>query len=701
MIDQYQLIDEIKKYQPNVDQKLLSKAYEFGKAAHASQKRSSGEPYFSHPIAVAQILIEQKLDLQTIITALLHDTVEDTEVTFEEIEKNFGENISNLVSGVTKLTKIENLSTNQKTAENFRKLVVAMSQDIRVLLVKLADRLHNMRTLDYIKNEEKRKRIAKETVDIYAALAERIGMYKVRNELQDLAFAHLHREVKEYICQKLDEFKEKKSDLIDNIIAKLTLILTKEKIQFKIMGREKNPYSIWKKMKKRKVSFDNIYDVMAFRIIVENFTDCYKILGAINYNYNMIPGSFKDYISTPKENGYQSIHVAILGPENKKIEIQIRDQKMHEVSEMGLAAHWQYKQDVKNSKDSQQYRWIRELINLFEQSGEALEVLQNHKLTIHKDQVFCFTPDGDVFNLPNGATVVDFAYNIHSQIGQHCVGAKINGHIVELRYKLENGDQVEIITDDDSMPSASWLHFVTTSKARTAIKHFIKANKFKEGVKLGKAILKKYFHDLEIEFREKKLIKTLPALNKKSLNDLYCSIAKGEIEKNKVVKVIYPDLQKAQEKEAKNNDQQHNIEGLIENIQIDFAQCCNPIFGDEIVGLIKIADCIKIHRKDCENLKNFTNIDNKLINLIWKKLDKTQSHLAKIKIIMLNKSGSLAEVSGVLAKNKINIANIAITNKTSERFELNLEIEVKDSQILADIISVLSTLKKVLEIHRV
>ncbi len=713
MITGHELVEKIKKYYTNFDEQLVLDAYNLSSEAHQSQTRSSGEPYFSHPLAVAEILVDYHLDATSIITALLHDVVEDTGVTLEFIEKKFGEDIANLVDGVTKLSKIESLSSNQKAAENFRKLLMAMSQDIRVLLVKLADRLHNMQTIDFIKSEERRVRISSESLTIYAPLAARIGMYKIRDELQELSFAQVNPEAQDYIITKLVELKESKKDVIEKIIFDLKEKLAASKINFEISGREKKPYSIWNKMKSQNVGFSHLHDIMAFRIVVENIGDCYAVLGVINSNYNMIPGSFKDYISTPKENGYRSIHLSVLGPQNKKIEIQIRTKEMHRVAEMGVAVHWSYKEKVKVGNENEQYKWIRELISLFEQMDDASEVLRDHKIQIHKDQVFCFTPGGDIFNLPFGATIIDFAYAVHSEVGNKCVSAKINGVIAPLRQKLDNGDQVEIITNKNSKPLSSWLQFVITSKAKVAIKHFIRNAKSAEYIILGRAILHKFFAARNLEINDKLLEGVLKNFNKKTLNDLYVFVAEGLVARNEVLKAVYPeyqdDNQKKTKKEKVSKDEwfkkspnKHSlpIEGLILGMAMHFAGCCHPIPGDDIAGVINTGTGVTIHNRTCHNLKAIALNPQRLLDVCWKINDDGELYQSRIMVVMHNTSGSLADVSSIIARKKININNIKINNRSSDFFEVVIDMGVKNTEHLEEIMSILRMSKKIVEVNR-
>jgi len=713
MLSPSELISKIRAYHPNLNEALVQKAYILSKTAHGNQKRHSGDPYFTHPLAVAEILIDLKLDQQSIITALLHDVVEDTEVSLEEIEKDFGEEITYLVDGVTKLGKIESISSNERVAENFRKLALAMSEDIRVLLVKLADRLHNMRTLSYMPSREKKLRKARESLDIYAPLAARIGLNKIKDELQELSFAIIDADSRNHIIEKLSELRESKKDLVTKITSDLTELLSEEKVEFEISGREKKPYSIWLKMKKQNVGFHNLYDIMAFRIVVKDIGECYRVLGIINSTYNMIPGTFKDYISTPKENGYKSLHLAILGPFNKKIEIQIRDKKMHEVADLGVAAHWVYKEGKKSpaEQESEQFRWIRELTALFEQSEVASEVLSAHKLQMHKDKVFCFTPTGDIFNLPVGSTVIDFAYAVHSEVGNHCTSAKINGIISPLRQKLENGDQVEISTNKSTKPSQNWLQFVVTSKAKYGIKNYLRNEKFAEYHDLGRAILTKFFAAKNLEISEKILEKTLTIFHRKSVADLYVKVAEGVISRLDVLKAAYPEF-KEESKHIKptiNQEKKINshhampIKGLVNGMAMRYGGCCNPIPGDPIIGVINTGTGVTIHNQTCHNLKNLAINPNAILDVCWKEEEELGSEMysSRLRVVIENKSGSLADVSSMIAKKKVNISNIKICNRSADYFELMIDVEVLSVDHLEEIISTLRVSKKITEVQRV
>jgi GTP diphosphokinase / guanosine-3',5'-bis(diphosphate) 3'-diphosphatase len=713
MISPLELITKIRAYHPSLNENLIQKAYLFSKASHGNQKRHSGDPYFSHPLEVAQILISLKLDQASIITALLHDVVEDTEVTLEEIEKDFGEEVARLVDGVTKLGKIESIPSSERVAENFRKLALAMSEDIRVLIVKLADRLHNMRTLFYMPSKEKKLRKAQESLDIYAPLAGRIGLNKIKDEMQELCFEIIEPEARSEILSHLNELREKNKNLIEKILEDLKRILEEEKVEFELSGREKKPYSIYRKMREKNIGFHNLHDIMAFRIVVKNVGECYRVLGIINSRYNMIPGSFKDYISTPKENGYQSLHSTILGPFNKKIEIQIRDQRMHEISNLGVAAHWRYKEksikiSEKIQSENDQYRWIRDLLQLFENSENASEVLKNHKLQMHQNEVFCFTPNGDIFNLPLGSTVVDFAYAIHSEIGNSCISAKINGAIVPLRQRLENGDQVEIITQKNGKPSPNWLQFVATSKARSSIKSFVRDEKFSEYSSLGRAILNKFFASKNLELNETLLEKALPHFHKKTIADLYFKIAEGVVSREDILKEIYPDLKEEKpSKPSLETKKKTNyllpIEGLIAGMAMHYAGCCNPIPGDPIVGIINTGTGVTIHNQNCKNLKNLVLTPQRVVEVCWKSGNEIgkEMYASRICVMVENKSGSLADVSSIIARKNVNISNIKILNRLADYFELLVDVEVRDLDHLEEILSTLRISKKIVEVVRI
>ena len=636
MMRQYELVERVKAYDPNVDEDALNRAYVFAMKMHGSQKRASGDPYFSHPIEVAGILTNIKLDGASIITALLHDTLEDTPATAAQIKEMFGEEIYRLVDGVTKLTRLELQSDQSSQAENFRKLLLAMSDDIRVLLVKLADRVHNMRTLRFIPKEEKRRRIANETMEIYAPLAERISMHEIKAELEDLAFAELNKEVRDSILARLKFLKEQGGDLVGRILAELQKTLDEGGMTAQVSGREKTPYSIWKKMERKDVGFEQLSDIMAFRITVENVEECYRALGLIHARYSMIPGRFKDYISTPKSNGYRSLHTGVLGPEQHRIEIQIRSKEMHDFAEYGVAAHWRYKQGVQNV-EGRQYRWLRELLDILENASHPDEFLEHTKLEMYQDQVFCFTPKGALIALPSGATPVDFAYAVHTEVGDKCVGSKINGRMLPLRTILQNGDQVTIITSKAQKPPPEWERFAVTGKARSCIRRHMRNEQKAQYYELGREILEKAFKKEGYEYTEKGLQGVLKKFDVADVEELCAQVGEGLHSGREVVVAVYPGInmpkpssllsvvrsvgRKGREKitRAKQGKPETaiSIKGLIPGMAVHYAGCCHPLPGDRIVGIVMSGRGVTIHAIDCDHLEQFSDQPERWLDLSW------------------------------------------------------------------------------------
>lgn len=715
MIRASEIIDAIHTYDPSVDGELIHKAYLFGHKAHSGQIRASGEPYFSHPAHVAFSLTKYHMDTSTIITALLHDTVEDTNVTLDDIEREFGADVRQLVDGVTKLSRLEGKTESLKQAENFRKLLVAMSEDLRVLLVKLSDRLHNMQTLKYIKNPEKRERIAKETVEIYAALAERIGMRALKDELQDLAFSELYPDARESIIKRLQYLRETGKTEIDKTVHVIQQKLTDANLnEAGIYGREKKPFSIWKKMEQKNISFEQLSDVIAFRIIVNSVAECYQALGTIHANWHTIPGHFKDYISTPKSNGYQSLHTAIIGPGKQRVEIQIRTQRMHEIAEYGLAAHWTYKQGEKAQEHMKKFRWLRELLEILETSSTTEEFFENTKLEMYHDQVFCFTPKGDILALPRGATPVDFAYAVHSAVGDRCVGAKINSRIVPLRTQLKNGDQVEIITSKTQTPSPSWERFVVTGKARSEIRKFVRTQQRVEYVNLGRAILTKTFKQEGIELQDKMLEPVLEKFNKKTVDDMFAEVGEGMLGRNQVFdavqgknkkedKSVWSSLTGGLRKKQKSSGKTTPmpIKGLIPGMAIHFAKCCHPIPGDRIVGIVTTGKGITIHTMDCETLENYTDAPERWIDVAWEhNAPEETGHISRLRAFISHEPAALATVTNVIAKEMGNINNFKITHRSSDFFEVLVDIEVRDTRHLNNIIAGLRSKEVVQSVER-
>lgn len=713
MLRQYELVDLVKSYDPDADEDALNRAYVFAMKKHGAQLRTSGDPYYSHPVEVAGILTKFKLDSVSIIAGLLHDTVEDTDTTVEEVRELFGDQVAQIVDGLTKLAKIEQKSANNKQAENFRKLLLAMSEDIRVLLIKLADRLHNMRTLHFCA-PEKRARIARETLDIYAPLAERIGMQEVKSELEEIAFAELHKEVHDSIVARLNFLREKDSNLVPKIIEQLQKDMEENGIKAVVSGREKTPYSIWRKMQQKNASFEQLSDIMAFRIIVDDVATCYQALGIVHSKYHMVPRRFKDYISTPKPNGYQSIHTGVIGPENTRIEIQIRTHEMHEIGEKGVAAHWAYKQGQK--AEGKNFRWIRELLEILEQASNPEEFLENTKLEMYNDQVFCFTPKGDLIGLPVNSTPVDFAYAVHSSVGDTCVGAKINGEIRPLRTVLQNGDQVEILTSKAQHPSTEWERFVVTGKAKAAIRRYVRAYKREQFITLGQEILERLFKGESLEFSEKGLVNVLPNFEAETIDDIYAKVGEGIVTGWDVLKAVYPGYKQSKlekvvksvklpsfkkiVKPKKGKGEPLKIKGLIPGMAVHFAGCCHPLPGDRIVGIVTTGKGVAVHTIDCKALEKYADEPERWLDIAWGEEAENEMHTGRLKIMLANEPGTLAELSNLIARNSGNIANLNIVNRTVSYFEILVDVEVKDLKHLTDIIAALKASKVISYVAR-
>ena len=706
MMRQYELVETVKRYDPAADEQAINRAYVFSMKAHGAQKRASGDPYFSHPVEVAGILTRYRLDGASIITALLHDTVEDTPATLPDIERLFGTEIAKLVDGVTKLSQLEITGSESRQAENFRKLLLAMSEDLRVLLVKLADRLHNMRTLDHILDGEKRKRIASETLEIYSPLAERIGMRELQDELEDLAFAQINPDARTSIMKRLEFLRTAGRSLVPRIIDSLSGTLKDAGIAPDVGGREKTPYSIWRKMQRKDVEFEQLSDIIAFRIQVGTIEECYRALGAIHSAWPVSPGRYKDYISLPKPNGYRSIHTAVIGPDGHRIEIQIRTGEMHNLSENGLAAHWSYKQDSANDKreaDTPQYRWLRELLDIMEQAEGPDEFLEHTKLEMFRDQVFCFTPRGDLIALPHGATPVDFAYAVHSEVGDRCTGVKVNGRIVPLQTGLVNGDQVEVLTSKSQKPSPDWLRFVVTGKARARIRRFIRIQHRHEYRELGRGILDKAFRQEHRRLTKKAIARAVDIFQVQDEDDLFIRLGEGRLSGAEIVNKLFPRTGKdqpgkvrkppAHRKKANGAGSAEtgiSIRGLIPGMAVHYARCCHPLPGERIVGIVTTGKGVTVHTVECDALQRFNSMPSHWLDLSWD-VDGSaeESHVARIKVFLSNEPGTLGDLSTIIGKNGGNITNLRIANRSIDFFEIHLDIQVDDVRHLTEIIAAL------------
>ena len=692
------LIKNLKHSDYKKNCKKINVAWNFAQNAHKGQLRGTGESYFTHPVSVAQILSNLNLDLNTIITGLLHDVVEDCGVSISKISSIFGKEVALLVDGVTKLTKLELQSDRSKQAENFRKLFLATSNDIRVLLVKLADRTHNMRTIGGISDIEKRQKIAQETLEVFAPLSERVGLIGLKNEMEDLAFAVVQPQMRTSIMNRLSFIQDESKDILPLIIEEIRETLSKAGIKIlEISGRVKSAFSIWQKMQRRNVPMDQLSDIMAYRILVEKVEDCYSSLGVIHSKYPNVMGRFKDYISTKKRNGYQSLHTDVIGPFKQKIEIQIKTLEMHKIAETGIASHWVYKQKI-NDLEKINSRWVQDLVSILDQEQGPEDFLENTKLEMYADKVFCFTPNGDLIALPRGATPVDFAYALHSDIGFACVGVKINGKPRQLKTQLNNGDQVEILRSKNSTPNPEWENFVKTGRARAGIKKFIRQKSQDEFFNVGIAILQKYFRQIDKKFNLKsisKKLKNFEDLQTSKSNEIFIAIGNGSLDPVKIIHFLYPKINSNSTK--KNIIQKKNflreiksenalkINGLIPGMAVHIAKCCTPLPGENIVGIVTTGKGITVHTIDCNTLEKFYDIPERWLDIHWDK-DGLAYHIGRINIVMTNEPGSLASITNQIYKYGGNITNLQLINREIDFFRFIVDLEVEDLSHINNII---------------
>jgi RelA/SpoT family (p)ppGpp synthetase len=695
VLRQYELVDRVLSYDPEANEALLNRAYVFSMQAHGSQKRANGDPYFSHPIEVAGILTDLHLDDETIATAILHDTIEDTVATPDEILAKFGPSVARLVDGVTKLSKIEAQTESERAAENLRKFLLAMSDDIRVLLVKLADRLHNMRTLHHIPKPEKRRRIARETMDIYAPLAERIGMYEFMKEMQTLAFQQLEPEAYESITKRLEALKVEGEDRIAKIGSGLKLLLSRGGVETEISGREKHPYSIWKKMSERHVSFEQLSDIMAFRAIVGSEEECYRALGIIHRRWPMVPGRFKDYISTPKRNGYRSLHTSIIHAGDTRVEIQIRTHEMHAQAEHGLAAHWAYKQDA--VRPDTQVSWIRDLVDILEQAESPEELLEHTKMAMYQDRIFAFTPKGELIQLPKGATPIDFAYAVHTDLGDQAVGAKVNGRVVPLRTEIAQGDQVAILRSKAQRPQDNWLNFAITGKARAAIRRHLRHKERDETIALGRKLYDEIVGRLPVPIGDEALGIALTRLKLEDADALMEAIARQKVTDAQVMEALMPG---STEDEAALMPVQRvpiSIKGLTPGVAFTLATCCHPVPGDRIVGVRQPDAPIEIHQISCAKLDAVEDQD--WVDIGWG--DKAEGGTARIAVTLKNEPGALGVVATLLGQHKANILNIRFDTRDTTFHTNMIDVEVRDAAHLMKLIAALRAADAVSSAERV
>jgi GTP diphosphokinase / guanosine-3',5'-bis(diphosphate) 3'-diphosphatase len=719
MMRQYELVERVKRYNPSADEALLNRAYVYAMMAHGSQKRASGDLFFGHPLEVAAILTELKLDDATIAAAVLHDTVEDTEATLDEINRTFGPQIGALVDGLTKIKRLDLVSKRAAQGENFRKLLLAIADDVRVLLVKLADRLHNMRTLQFMP-PDKRRRIAEETLEIYAPLAGRMGIQEMREELEDLSFQILDPEAYEAISRHLREVTAKAEKLVDEIERDLTAKLRAQGIDASVTGRQKRPYSIWRKMERKSVSFEQLSDIFGFRIIVGTVDECYRALGVVHITWPMVPGRYKDYISTPKQNDYRSIHTTVIGPGSQRVELQIRTAAMDEVAEFGIAAHALYKEglngDSRLANESRAYQWLRRTIDLLAEGDNPEEFLEHTKLELFHDQVFCFTPKGRLIALPRGATPIDFAYAVHTDVGNTAVGCKINGRMAPLLTELQNGDEVEIVRAEGQTPPAAWESLVVTGKARASIRRATRAAVRRQYTGLGHQILERAFERANRPFSDEKLKGALPRLARASMEDVLAAVGRGEMFSGDVVRAVYPDYKDERRAgseaaqsggpngAAKEGGQSSAIpvRGLNADMPIRFSPEGGAVPGDRIVGILTPGEGVTIYPIQSPSLAAFDNEPDRWIDVRWDLEHNDQQRFpARIKLQSINEPGSLAQITQVIADHDGNIDNVAMKRRTQDFTDITIDLTVWDLKHLNAIIAELRAKRVVSRVDRV
>jgi guanosine-3',5'-bis(diphosphate) 3'-pyrophosphohydrolase len=718
MMRQYELVDRVKRYNPDTDEALLNRAYVYAMKAHGAQKRASGDPYFSHPLEVAAILTDLHLDDSTIVAAMLHDTIEDTAATREEIDQVFGHEIGALVEGLTKLKRLDLVSKRAAQAENLRKLLLAISEDVRVLLVKLADRLHNMRTLHFVPSD-KRDRIAQETLDIYAPLAGRMGMQDMRDELEELAFKELMPEAHDTIVRRLSDISGRSETIISEIETAVSSSMEAHGVNAAVKGRLKKPYSVWRKMNAKSIALEQLSDMFGFRVIVKDIEECYRALGIVHTRWPMVPGRFKDYISVPKQNDYRSLHTTIVGPARQRVELQIRTQDMHKIAELGIAAHALYKDGLSPDKrrleaESNAFAWLRRTIaNLAE--GDPEEFLENTKLELFHDQVFCFTPKGRLIALPRGATPIDFAYAVHTELGNGMVGCKINGRLAPLVSELRNGDEVEVLSTENQAPPAAWESLVVTGKARAAIRRATRIAVRRQYGGLGRQLVERAFQRAGRAYSDESLKAALPRLARASVEDALASVGRGEMASGDVLRALYPDYQgerativsepapkdpgwfafpkslglifkpaAAPSKSQPLSDVP--IIGLDADLPVRFAEG-GAVPGDRIVGILTPGEGVTVHRIDSPELARFENALDGWFDVRWDVNDKNARRFpARITVMAMNEPGSLAQVAAVVAEHDGNIENITMTRRTDDFVEMTIDISVWDLKHLTAIL---------------
>ena len=714
MIRIQDILDTIASYNPEADLAMVQKAYVYAAAAHAGQTRLSGEPYLLHPLEAAHTLAQLRLDEASVVSGLLHDTVEDTSTTIEDIEEEFGAEVAAIVNGVTKISLMTFETKEEQQAENIRKMILAMSEDIRVLIVKLADRLHNMRTLGFQK-AHKQKLIAQETMDIYAPLANRLGLHRIKLDLEELSFRYIKPDVYAHISEWLEKHRADDEEYIHDVIRVLQGILEENDIRALIKGRIKHPYSIYHKMVAQNLTMDEMHDIIAFRVIVADLKDCYASLGLVHTEWRPIPGRFKDYISMPKANMYQSLHTTVIGPRNERMEVQIRTDEMDKLAENGLASHWLYKEDGRmRAKDVRQFTWLREMLDWQKMESDSREFLRSLRFDLFKDEIYVFTPKGEVKELPEDATPVDFAYQIHTQVGNTCVGAKINGKLVPLSAKLHSGDMVEIITDTHRHPSRDWLKFVKTAKARTRIQHYVRTEERARSITLGRDMLEKQGRKLGVNvakaLKEGELDKVIKELGITSVDELFSLVGYAHLTPQKILRLMVPreeaeklsEEEKPQEKPQEKTSGPKKTESVViqgmRDVMVRYAKCCSPVPGDAIVGYISRGRGVTVHTSDCATIQEME--PERLIAVQWEGGTDNMPYPARIRIIAKNVKGVLGIIATSLAEEGVNIESGSVRSLMENKAELDFVVEVKDTVHLYRVIDKLRVADCVEEIAR-
>jgi GTP pyrophosphokinase len=674
------LITLVRTYNPNSNQVLLRDAFAFGEQMHEGQFRHSGEPYFTHPVAVAGILAEQQMDDATLVTALLHDTIEDTKASYAMVEGRFGREIADLVDGVTKLTNLQLNSTETKQAENFRKLFMATSRDLRVTLVKLADRLHNMRTIKSMRPDKQAQK-ARETMDICAPLAGRMGMQWMREELEDLSFKVLNPEGRNSIIRRFIMLQRETGDVVQKITADMRVEFEKASVETEVIGRAKKPYSIWRKMQEKDQGFSRLSDIYGFRIIVATEADCYRALGAIHQRWSAVPGRFKDYISQPKTNGYRSIHTTVSGRDGKRVEVQIRTREMHEVAETGVAAHWSYKngERVENRFAVDPVRWIASLTDRLDDDQDHEEFLEAVKLEMYQDQVFCFTPKGEVVKLPRGATPIDFAYAIHTRIGSACVGARVDGMRVPLWTRLKNGQSIEVITAEGQTPQATWIDIAVTGRAKTAIRRSLREEDRERFMRLGRELARVAFENVGKKSTDKALRTAAKALAIDGMDELLSRLGSAEVTGREVVRAIYPELE---QKHGDEVDQGRAVVGLNPDQVQTRGACCQPVPGERILGITFRGQGVVVHAIDCDALIDYEDQPQRWMDLHWQEGTHGAVNTVTFDVVITNDAGVLGRICTLIGEQNANISDLKFIDRKPDYFKLLIDVDLRDAEHL-------------------